>query len=139
MNLSVITLSDNMHRSKTDLLAYINYFYPIHTIEYEDAAFLVQNISEVRKWISIWNGNQDDVEQTNILFREWKIQQMMDDDFDEYRDLLYLDEQDWLESYYQQPYTKRTQYELDRVLDELTVEQLWQIHKEYPLARIEYY
>jgi hypothetical protein len=136
--LNILTLSNNMTNSKEDLLAYINFYhYPISD-EYQDAKFLINSQEDVNMWIEIWNGDPESIDETNRKLRKWKIEQRLLYGYDEFSDLLMLDEEDFLESYYQQRGCMRTIWELNRVLSEISVRELWQIHREYPYSRVEY-
>lgn len=134
----LIHLSDNMGDSKVSLLAYIEYFYGKMTEEYEDAEFLVQSQEDIDKWIcEFWNGDPDAIGETNWKLRELKIGQHMGR-YEDFNDLLMIDPEDFVVTYFQQPSGKRTMWELNRVLGEMSVRELWDIHRKYPMARIEY-
>lgn len=140
----IFLLSEQASKSKKNLLALIEYFHDPSEDEYREANFLIQTLRDVEKWVDIWrNGVEDEDEnvenifQVNRLFRNWKVSNDIGE-FEEFKELLFLDKQDWVETYFEQTYCERTKYELERILNEMSVEQIWKAHKEFPFARIEY-
>jgi hypothetical protein len=140
--IDIIQLSEKMHESKQDLLAFIEYFHLPISDEYKQLQFLIQTQSDVLRWIELWDGDfeAEGVSQTNRAFREWKIQQAIHNGgYEDFADLLYLDAEDFVETYFQQGADERTMWELDRVLSNMSVRELYDIHLQYPNARIEYF
>jgi hypothetical protein len=141
----IYDLSLKALRSKEDLLNLILYFHDELEDEYHEAKFLVATLNDVRKWMEIWSdvSARDGVVdysvafETNRLFRHWKIDQQSTD-FDEFQELLFLDVHDWVETYFQQSYYYRIAYEVDKLLDSLSAQEIWDIRKKYPYARVEY-
>lgn len=134
----IIQLSDNMGNSKKDLLLYIDYFYGKMTEEYEDAEFLIQSQENVGQWIDGWNGDPDEICDANWKLREWKIGKRLSDGYEEANGLLMIDEADFVETYFVQRSGQRVLWELNRLLGEISVRELWEIHKEFPMVRVEY-
>jgi hypothetical protein len=133
----IINLSDNMGNSKEELLSYIEYFNENTSSAYEDVKFLVQTQENLNMWFEFWNGNSEEVDETNWKLREWKIKQHLGS-YEEFNDLLMIDQEDFIVTYFQQAASQRTMWELNRVLGEMNVRELWQIHSKYPMSRIEY-
>jgi hypothetical protein len=125
-------------RSKTDFLNLINYYHDQSENEYQNADFLVRTQEDVEKWMQLWNDNYDlkSISEANLHFREWKTEKNLPT-FEEFEDLLYLDEEDWLETYFLQRYTSKSKFHLEFVLNEMTVQELFETHVKYPSIRIE--
>lgn len=138
LNDLIFTLSDNMSNSKQDLLVYIAYFHDIASQEYEDAEFLVQTYEDLNMWVELWDGNPDEIGEANWKLREWKVMQRLDD-IEDAKDLVSYDAVDFVETYFVQPCGDRIHWELERVLGEMSFKELWDIHRKWPMARIEYY
>jgi hypothetical protein len=139
--IDIIQLSEKMHESKQDLLAFIEYFHLPISDEYKQLQFLIQTQSDVLRWIELWDGDfeAEGVSQTNRAFREWKIQQAIHNGgYEDFADLLYLDAEDFVETYFQQRGSKRYLRELERFLGDMGVRELYDLHSTYPNVRIEY-
>lgn len=134
----LLQLSDNMGNSKTELLSYIEYFYGKKNEEYEDAEFLIQSDKDIDMWIECWTGSPDEIREANWKLREWKVWERMNDGFDAFNDLIGIDTEDFVTTYFVQRSSRRVMWELNRLLGEMSVRELWEIHRKFPMARIEY-
>lgn len=135
----IIRLSDSMGNSKTELLAYIEYFHEKRTQEYDDAEFLVQSNEDLNMWMNeCWNGDPDEIKEANRRLREWKVGERLNDGFDAFNDLIGIDTEDFVTTYFVQRSSRRVIWELNCLLGEMSVRELWEIHSKYPMARVEY-
>ncbi|MNW50324.1 hypothetical protein D3C74_277750 [compost metagenome] len=89
-------------------------------------------------WMEFWDGNINGIGATNSKFREWKIQQKLMDRFEEFVELLFLDEEDFVKTYFVQEFHTRYILELHNILNVITPFQLYSFHQKYPLVRLEY-
>lgn len=48
-----------------------------------------------------------------------------------------MDERDWAETYFQQDYHERIQYELYITLNEVSIEDIWRVREEFPFVRLD--
>lgn len=135
--INLIQLSDNMTNSKTDLLAYIEFYYGVLSDEYEESNFLIKTQSDLSKWFELWSGNPDEFKEANRELRQWKIEQNQMSK-EEFVDLIVLDIQDAIETKFVQYAGNRVLFDLDKALGEdLTPEMLYERHMERPESRVE--
>lgn len=134
-------LSEKMHESKKDFLAFIEYFHLPISDEYEQLQFLIQTKKDIQTWIELWNGDFDiqGVVQATKQFREWKINEMLHNcSVDDFADLLYLDRQDFVETFFQQRSDKRCLEKLNEFLKDHSIREFFDFHIAQPTIRIEY-
>jgi hypothetical protein len=137
----LFNLCEGMDKSKKGLLDYIGYFHGKQSEEYEELNFLIQEEADLKKWMDIFQGNVDNADLYNLALRRWKIDEYIGMRYEGFMDLMELDVEDGVETFFQQRCGNRLVSEIEESLGNgMTWKWLWEMRGKngYRYARVEY-